>query len=532
MQLTTFTTNSTMNKSESLKRKRAFVDQWAQSLKKRKRNFCDQLGLVNVSQESEDPEGKEICEPAKKKRRSDNFDQPICTGLRQLNLRQLAKLIQDCLNKDNFNNIAKPVDPQIGDLYIYRCETKEPVHALDKANWRYKHRTARQDKSIFHGRTFYQSIFERSSGDMGQKKVVLFDKDQGLVVVHYRTSFDKGLRSRWRKEAVKAVHQFSRKKDLEVKFLQPPGDIEWADPVPSFMEHVEESEMVKYVSILLEPTCAEEGLANHAPSPPESTVEGDLDDLVTRLANNAPSPRAPTEEEVIPQKDLSTQMQQVKSLQTPGDIEWDDLVTSILESLEDGESDLAKFASLIVGPTEEGDLPDLATSNCAPSPLESTGEGDLADQVTSLLESLAEGESELAKFADLATTNTNAASKIASLPAVIQKFMKFLFDQLCCSGRRYAALRDGRNATQDQIWDITHHMRRELLWAEDISKGDQKPEIETELLQESHRRYLMLEDVRKRTEASLQELEDAMRTHGSYLEQRATFLLSCLEALP
>jgi hypothetical protein len=529
-----------MNKSESVK-KRDFLDQWSESLKKRKRNFCDQLGLVNVSQDSEDPEGKEIREPAKKKRRSDNFEQPICTGLTKLNLQQVGKLIQDCLNKDTFNNIAKPVDPQIGDLYIYRCETKEPVHALDKANWRYTHRQPRQDKSLFQGRTFYQSTFARSSGDRSQKKIILFDEDQGLVVVHYRTAIvgvkgplsgatkkPRNLESRQlRKEAVKAVNQLSPKKDLEVKFLQPPGDIEWADMVPSFMEHLEESELAKYASNLLEPTCEEECVSNYAPSPLESTEEGDLDDLVPSFmghleeselakyasilleptceatSNFAPSPQESTEE---------------------GDL--DDLVTSILESLEERESELAKFASLIVGPTEEGDLADLATSNNAPSPLESTGEDDLADELTSFLESLAKGE-----FAHLATSYRNTASKMASLPTSLQKDIKFLFEQLCSSGRRYAELRDERDALEDQIWDIAHHMQRELSCAEDISKGDQKPEIETKLLQQSHRRYLMLRDVRERTEAQLQELEDAMREEGSFLVRRATFLTKCVESL-
>jgi len=157
-----------------------------ESLKKRKRDHFDQPFLTLASQDTEDPEGKEFLESANKKRRRDDFDQPVLTGVPKFSLTEVGKLIQDCLNQDNFNNIAKPLDPQIGDIYIYRCGAIQPVHALDNANWRYTHSGTRQNESHFPGRKFLQCTYARRSGDKSQKKVILFDNVQAVVVVHYR----------------------------------------------------------------------------------------------------------------------------------------------------------------------------------------------------------------------------------------------------------------------------------------------------------------------------------------------------------
>jgi len=118
----------------------------------------------------------------------------------------------------------------------------------------------------------------------------------------------------------------------EVQSLEPPGDIEWVDLTPTFLEHLEEADLANNASLLLEPTCGEKDLANCAPSPLESMEEEDLADLAT--SNCAPSPLESTEED-----DLA------------------DWALSFVECLE--EEDLANYATTLLDPLEDIEWPDL-----------------------------------------------------------------------------------------------------------------------------------------------------------------------------
>jgi hypothetical protein len=117
--------------------------------------------------------------------REDHFDQPFLTGVPKIQLKVMGKMLKDCLDRNTFNNLAKPVDPKIGDLYIYKCGAIPPVHAIDSTNWKHSHTDTRKNQIHFPGRILDQITYVRRD-DLAQKKVILFDSLRGLVVVHYR----------------------------------------------------------------------------------------------------------------------------------------------------------------------------------------------------------------------------------------------------------------------------------------------------------------------------------------------------------
>jgi len=119
-------------------------------------------------------------------KRQDHFDQPFLTHLPKLSLKEAGRMIQDCLNQDNFNNLAKPVDPQMGDLYIYKCGAWETVHVLDGKDWKYSHKDTRKNQLHFPGRLFTQYTYQRSQNNLTEKKIMLVDSLRGVVVLHYR----------------------------------------------------------------------------------------------------------------------------------------------------------------------------------------------------------------------------------------------------------------------------------------------------------------------------------------------------------
>ena len=117
--------------------------------------------------------------------REEQFEEPYLTDVPKLKLKEIQELMQECLDNNTFNSLAKPVHPDIGDLYIYKCGAFEPVHAIDNTNWKHSHTDVRSCQSVFWGRKFLQHTYVRKD-DLSQKKVLLLDNVGGLVIVHYR----------------------------------------------------------------------------------------------------------------------------------------------------------------------------------------------------------------------------------------------------------------------------------------------------------------------------------------------------------
>jgi len=142
--------------------------------------------LGPVSKKRQAKKQNQMLESAEKKKRRSHFEEPLFRNMPKLSLKVAGKLIQDCLNEDNFNNLAKPVDPQIGDLYIYKCGAWETVHVLDGKDWKYSHKDTRKNQLHFPGRLFTQYTYQRSQNNLTEKKIMLVDSLRGVVVVHYR----------------------------------------------------------------------------------------------------------------------------------------------------------------------------------------------------------------------------------------------------------------------------------------------------------------------------------------------------------
>jgi hypothetical protein len=144
-------------------------------------------GIVDRSMQKkkQTKQQREILEAAQKKKRRDYYDQPFLTDVPKIQLKVMGKMLKDCLDRNTFNNLAKPVDPKIGDLYIYKCGAIPPVHAIDSTNWKHSHTDTRTNQLHFPGRILDQITYIRRD-DLPQKKVILFDSLRGLVVVHYR----------------------------------------------------------------------------------------------------------------------------------------------------------------------------------------------------------------------------------------------------------------------------------------------------------------------------------------------------------
>lgn len=115
----------------------------------------------------------------------EQFEEPYLTDVPKLKLKEIGQMMQECLDNNAFNSLAKPVQAEIGDLYIYKCGAFEPVHVIDNTNWKHSHTDTRSSQSLFGDRKFLQVTYVRKD-DLSQKKVLLLDSIRGLVVVHYR----------------------------------------------------------------------------------------------------------------------------------------------------------------------------------------------------------------------------------------------------------------------------------------------------------------------------------------------------------
>jgi len=149
-------------------------------------NMGDETVAYQQSKKELEKAQKKHLEAVQKKQRKDQHEKPIMTGVTKLQLPLAERLLQDCLAKDTFNSLKKPVDHQMGDIYIYKCGAVEPLLHLDHTSWSLTHTEPRQCEKLFPGQKFPQSTYVRTSGDTSQKKIFLTFVDYGAIVVHYR----------------------------------------------------------------------------------------------------------------------------------------------------------------------------------------------------------------------------------------------------------------------------------------------------------------------------------------------------------
>lgn len=148
-------------------------------------NMGDETVAYQESKKALEKAQRKHLEAAQKKQRKDQNEKPTLTGVTKIRTPEVLKLIRDCLVKDTFSSLKKPVDPQIGDLYIYKCGAKEPVLNLDQTQWYLTHSDQRQNQALMPGRKYEQCTY-RTSQDMTKKKILFVDNHNGVVVVHYR----------------------------------------------------------------------------------------------------------------------------------------------------------------------------------------------------------------------------------------------------------------------------------------------------------------------------------------------------------
>ena len=129
---------------------------------------------------------KAVMEAKLRKKRKDYYEQPRLTGITKLLLPMAAQLIAESLANDKFNDLEKTVEPRNGDLYIYRCDTKEHVAALDKQAWRNDGVKQRDNKKALPDRVFEQTTYIASSINKEERRYILSDPQHGVQVLHYR----------------------------------------------------------------------------------------------------------------------------------------------------------------------------------------------------------------------------------------------------------------------------------------------------------------------------------------------------------
>lgn len=143
------------------------------------------VAYQKAKKELENAQRKHL-EAALKKKRKDEHEKPIMTGVTKINLRLVQKLIKDCKEKDTFSSLKKQVDPHLGDIYVYKCGAPDPVAQLDCIPWKLSHSEHRKSKILFGDQTIPQHTYVRTTNDEPQKRIIIQDSQQQVIVVHYR----------------------------------------------------------------------------------------------------------------------------------------------------------------------------------------------------------------------------------------------------------------------------------------------------------------------------------------------------------
>ena len=86
---------------------------------------------------------------------------------------------------DKFNDLGKELEPRNGDLYIYKCDKKETVAALDQLPWRNDGVDKRTNQK-FPNWEFEQTNYIKSKVNREERKYILTDHQHGIQVLHYR----------------------------------------------------------------------------------------------------------------------------------------------------------------------------------------------------------------------------------------------------------------------------------------------------------------------------------------------------------
>lgn len=151
------------------------------------RNMGDETMAYEKAKKDLENAQKKHLEAAQKKKRKDQHEKPIMTGVtNSLSMALAHKLILDCQKKDTYSSLEKPVDPHLGDIYIYNCGAFQPLVPLDCTSWKLTHSDFRQSKELFGDRQFPQHTYVRTTKDEPQKKIMLAFEDNHAIVVHYR----------------------------------------------------------------------------------------------------------------------------------------------------------------------------------------------------------------------------------------------------------------------------------------------------------------------------------------------------------
>ena len=152
-------------------------------------SFASKIGDVTADMQRQQKNlikaQKAFMEAKLKKKRKDYYEQPRLTGITKLTHPLMVQLISESLANDKFNDLGKELEPRNGDLYIYKCDKKETVAALDQLPWRNDGVDKRTNQK-FPNWEFEQTNYIKSKVNREERKYILTDHQHGIQVLHYR----------------------------------------------------------------------------------------------------------------------------------------------------------------------------------------------------------------------------------------------------------------------------------------------------------------------------------------------------------